>query len=82
MSILYVIAGAALGWVVCFRWKRGFPNVVTPGFLDKSKIPVVSSDVSGVINADPLDALIFLVEAENKRKNKLDQLRELLGPKI
>lgn len=65
IHLAYVAAGLILGWIA--RSKMGDAPSKSP---EPSTAPV-----------DPLDTIMEMLKAEQERKSKLDQLRDILNPK-
>lgn len=68
VHLAYVAAGLVIGWLA----RSKMSNLPAAAAAKPAEQPVP---------ADPLDAIIGMVQAEQARKSKLDQLRDILTPK-
>jgi hypothetical protein len=73
IHLAYAAAGLVIGWIahmkVCDRHSFNLYSKQ----IDSPKSPASS--------VDPLDSIIEMIKAEQERKSKLDQLRDILTPK-
>ena len=69
IHLVYAAAGLVIGWLahtkVCDRHGSILPT----------------KPVTPASSIDPLDSIIEMIKAEQERKSKLDQLRDILTPK-
>lgn len=68
IHLLYAAAGLVIGWVAHLK------------VCDRHTSPA-STPAAKPAAQDPLDSIIEMIKAEQERKSKLDQLRDILNPK-
>jgi len=71
IHLLYAAAGLVIGWVAHMK------------VCDRHSFKMYSPSASDAKPAaqDPLDSILEMIKAEQQRKSKLDQLRDILNPK-
>ena len=71
IHLVYAAAGLVIGWIVHIK-------VCDRHSFNLNPKQVASPKHSA---ADPLESIIEMIKAEQERKSKLDQLRDILTPK-
>lgn len=69
IHLVYAAAGLVIGWVAHLK------------VCDRHGSSPSAKPVTPTPSVDPLDSIIEMIKAEQERKSKLDQLRDILTPK-